>query len=195
MAVAVYPRLGQLLRERNLTVAELGRQIEARFGLAVDRKTLYRLASPDPVHRADLEIAGAAAAILGVDLGAVFDVQATPADGNAGASSAELTPEEQARLAELLDRQDRRQLTRAEGTELKRLIAANGRWMREYYLQDIARQRGISVAQAQAQVETEFKRAIEEWRELNADSGWRSRIATSRTTDDEADVARANGTV
>src|SRR4051794_35567077 len=40
MSVAVYPRLNQLLRAKNLTVAELERQIKQRFGVAVDPKTL-----------------------------------------------------------------------------------------------------------------------------------------------------------
>ena len=66
MGVAVYPRLSELLRANQLTVAELERQIEQRFGLEVDPKTLYRLSHTDPVQRADLQIAGAAAAILGV---------------------------------------------------------------------------------------------------------------------------------
>ena len=53
-----------LLRERDLTVAELERRIRRQFGLKVDPKTLYRLTHGDPVQRADLEIAGAAAVIL-----------------------------------------------------------------------------------------------------------------------------------
>ena len=79
MAVAVYPRLSELLRARNLSVAELERQIKRRFGLSVDPKTLYRLTYAEPVQRADLEIAGAAAAVLGVGLDDLFEVRV---DGN-----------------------------------------------------------------------------------------------------------------
>ncbi len=38
MGVAVYPRLGELLRESDLTVADLERQIERFFGLHVDQR-------------------------------------------------------------------------------------------------------------------------------------------------------------
>ena len=57
MSVVVYPRLAELLKERNLTVAELERQIKERFGLAVNPKTLYRLTQAAPVQRAEQEIA------------------------------------------------------------------------------------------------------------------------------------------
>src|SRR5207253_8097880 len=57
MVVAVYPRLGELLQERKLTVAELQRQIETRYALPVDRKTLYRLTYHEPVRRAELDVA------------------------------------------------------------------------------------------------------------------------------------------
>src|SRR5918911_4085264 len=45
MSVVVYPQLGTLLHAHGLSVAELERRIEQCFGLAVDPKTLYRLAS------------------------------------------------------------------------------------------------------------------------------------------------------
>ena len=44
MGVTVYSRLGELLRARDLTVADLQNRIAARFGLAVDARTLDRLA-------------------------------------------------------------------------------------------------------------------------------------------------------
>ena len=42
MPVTVYPRLGDVLRGQNLTVAELERQIEQRYGVQVDRKSCRR---------------------------------------------------------------------------------------------------------------------------------------------------------
>jgi hypothetical protein len=64
MGVVFFARLGDWPRARNLSVAELERRIEHRFGLSVDPKTLYRLAATEAVRRADLEIAGAAASVL-----------------------------------------------------------------------------------------------------------------------------------
>ena len=176
MAVAVYPRLGELLRERNLTVAELERQIESQLGVAVDRKTLYRLASSQSVQRADLEIAGAAAVVLGVDLGDVFDVRATPVAAEDEAHLADLPPEQSKRLATLLDQQDRRRLTRKEQMELKTLMAERGRRLHDYYLREIARQRGVSIEQARREVQSEFEQAMAEWRVISADPRWRERV-------------------
>ena len=46
MAVAVFGQLDHLLRERNLTVEDLERQIEEQYGLDVDVAALDRLAGP-----------------------------------------------------------------------------------------------------------------------------------------------------
>jgi hypothetical protein len=89
MGIAVYPRLHEILRARHLSVAELERQMELRFGLRVDAKTLYRLTHTAPIQRADLKVAGAAAAVLGVSLSDLFDVQAVPVASDEQARSAE----------------------------------------------------------------------------------------------------------
>lgn len=167
MGVAVYPRLGDLLRTRNISVAELERRIEARYGLAVDRKTLYRLTSPGEVQRADLKVAGAAAAVLGVDLGEVFDVQAIPAAGDEE-HPADLGPDQAQRLALILDLQGRRTLTPAERSELHALVAEYGRRLHEWQLREIAQQRGLSLEQARAEVATELREALEWWRGFQA---------------------------
>jgi hypothetical protein len=177
MAVAVYPRLGELLRERLISVAELGWQIERQFGLSVDRKTLYRLTSSAAVQRADLEIAGAAAAVLGVGLEDVFDVRATPLATAIPSPSAELAPEQRRRLTALLSAQGERMLTRAERTELKALIADYGRRVHEHFLHEIAQKRGVSVEQARHDVQIEFDRALQEWQHFSADPRWRDIVA------------------
>src|SRR5687768_12580182 len=114
MGVAVYPRLEQLLHDRNLTAADLARLIEARYGVAVAAGSLARLTSADPAGHDDLTVAGAAAAVLGVGLGELFDVQAVPV--GAGRTSEEglesyLDEPSTRRLFELFDRQGRMQLT------------------------------------------------------------------------------------
>ena len=179
MAVAVYPRLGELLRARDLSVAELGRRIERQFGMAVDRKTLYRLAASAAVQRADLEIAGAAAAVLGVGLDDLFDVEATPLAPVSAPPSADLPPDQSRRLAALLEGQGKRRLTRAERAEVKALVAEYGRRVHEHFLHEIAWKRGIPLEQARHDVQRELERALEEWRAFSANPRWRE-IATSQ---------------
>jgi hypothetical protein len=168
MGVAVYPRLGDLLRTRNISVAELERRIEARYGLSVDRKTLYRLTSPGEVQRADLKVAGAAAAVLGVDLGDVFDVQVIPTVSDEE-HPADLDPDQAQRLALLLDLQGRRTLTPSERSELHALVAEYGRRLHEWQLQEIAQQRGLSLEETRAEVAADLGEALEWWRGFQAD--------------------------
>src|SRR5262245_4269015 len=103
LPVTVYPRLGDVLRRKNLTVAELERQIEQRYGVLVDRKTLHRLTYPEPIERVDLEVTGAVAAVLGVGIGELFEVEAVALGGGEAGEAGELTPEESSRLSELFD--------------------------------------------------------------------------------------------
>src|SRR5919201_1028566 len=145
MGVVVYPQLGTLLHAHGLSVAELERRIEQRFGLREDPKTLYRLASAEPVQRADLEIAGAAAAVLGVELGELFDVHAVPVDDREGI---ELDPVQSRRLADLFDRQAAGALSAQEQAQLELLVGEYSRRLHERRIRELARQRGISVEQA-----------------------------------------------
>jgi hypothetical protein len=149
MGVSVYPRLGELLHARHLTVVELERQIERRFGLSVDPKTLYRLTAADPIQRADLEIAGAVAAVLGVGLNDLFDVHAIPTDGDERAT-ADLDPHQSRRLSELFDRQAHSTLSQAEQDELEALVTEYSWRLHEHRLREIAKQRGISLDEARA---------------------------------------------
>ncbi len=176
MSVAVYPRLSELLRSNNLTVAELERRIERQFGLSVDPKTLYRLASAEPIQRADLEIAGAVAAVLGVGLDDLFDVHAVPI-ANEEAQTTDLDPNESRRLAELFDRQAHRPLSQDEQQELYALVAEYGRRLHERRLQEIARQRGISVEAARREMRAELDRAVLWWQAFEADPKRRAAVA------------------
>lgn len=169
MSVAVYPRLGALLEANHMTVAELVRQIEARFGLSVDSKTLYRLTHADAVQRADLEIAGAAAAVLGVGLDDVFDVRAVPVDGHDLPPEADLSPGQSRRLSDLFERQSNGTLTRDERREMEGLVSEFGKRLHEYRLGKIATERGISVEQARTQVANELDGALEWWQAFQGD--------------------------
>lgn len=177
MSVAVYPRLSELLRARQLTVAELERRIEARYGLPVDPKTLYRLAAAAPVQRADLEVAGAVAAILGVGLGDLFDVHAVPVDEHDEQGATTLDTDHSRRLAELFDRQARDALDREERDELEALVAEYGRRLHERRIREAALQRGISIEEARREAAAEFEDALAWWRSLEAQPAARDAVA------------------
>jgi hypothetical protein len=169
MGVAVYPRLAELLKEKNLTVAELERQIEDRFGLSVNIKTLYRLTQPAAVQRADLEIAGAAATILGVGLDDLFTVEARPSTDDSEAEVAVLGPAESRRMAELMERQAQRLLTDEEWAELETLVATYGRLLHERRVREVARKQGRPLEQVRREMEQSVARAAAEWRVLESD--------------------------
>jgi hypothetical protein len=169
MGVAVYPRLSELLHQRSLTVAELGRQIERRFGLAVDPKTLYRLANVAPIQRADLEIAGAVATLLDVGLDDLFDVRVVPDTEGTDSESNVVSSTQSQRLSELFDRQARGALLPTEAAELEASVAAYGRQLHARRLRELAEQRGISIEEAGRVAEGEFDRAREWWQTFEAD--------------------------
>src|SRR5438105_1252384 len=152
MGVTVYSRLGELLRARNLTVADLQNRIAARFGLAMDARTLDRLARSDRVpgpggrrggrvragHRAGRPLRRRA-----VPLGTEDTIDShDPAEGDDI-----LAPEQSRRLSELFDLRDRRPLTEVEQVELNALVAAWGRAVNERGIHELAARRGVPVEQ------------------------------------------------
>lgn len=161
MSVAVYPRLAQLLEDKHLTVAELERQIKQQYGLSVNSKTLYRLTQSTPVQRADLEIAGAAAAVLGVGLDDLFTVDAVSI--NDETESPILGLVDSRRMATLIDRQAHYLLTELEWTELTELVAKYGQILHERRLRERARARGISLDQERQETESHLAQALNEW--------------------------------
>jgi transcriptional regulator with XRE-family HTH domain len=152
VGVTVYSRLGELLRARNLTVADLQDRIAARFGLAVDARTLDRLARSDRVRRPDLEVAAAVASVLDIGLDDIFSVDAVPLGAEDTSDSYDpadgddvLDPEQSRRLSDLFDRRDRRALTEEEQVELNALVAAWGRAVNERGIHELAAPRGVPV--------------------------------------------------
>jgi transcriptional regulator with XRE-family HTH domain len=168
MSVVVYSRLAELLKERNLTVAELERQLKERFGLAVNPKTLYRLTQAAPVQRADLEIAGATAAVLGVGLDDLFAVDARPTDDNGEADLRILGPADSRRMAVLVDRQAHGLLSAEEWAELEKLVATYGRLLHERRVREAARKRGQPVEQVRREMEESLAQAMNQWRAIAA---------------------------
>ena len=147
MAIAVFGQLDHLLRERNLSLADLKRQIEERYGLEVE--ALDGLIGPQAVRQADLTLAAAAAIVLGVDLGELFAVEELPRGAAESAGQSFLTEDQTHRLWALLDLQDERDLTEDERRELCALVDEEGRRFGAYHLARYAARRGISTEEAQ----------------------------------------------
>jgi hypothetical protein len=168
VSVAVYPRLDELLRERNLTVADLKRQIQERYGLELDSKILDRLARPDPVQRTDLTVAGAAAKVLGVGLGDLFAIEAVPVDFSPLPEDDYLDEDQTQRMWALLDLQDERPLSADEERELRALVDEYGRRFTEYHLRAYAEREGIPLEQVRREAEERIARASAWWQEIEA---------------------------
>lgn len=160
MSVAVYPRLAQLLEERQLSVAALERQIEQRYGLSVNDETLYRLTDAAPVQRADLEIAGAIAAILNIGLDDLFTVDAVPVEEDGEAGLRVLGPADSQRMAALVGRQAQRLLTEEEWAELEGLVAKYGQLLHERRLRARAQRRGIPLEQERRETEAHLAQKL-----------------------------------
>ena len=146
MKIVVYSQLGELLRTRRLTVADLARQLRRRFGLTVNAKALYRLTRPGPIRHANLEVALAAAAILGVALEDLFTMRTLPEDGDNTAPVLDLAASR--RLADLFDRRASRPLTVDERDELDRLVLDYSRLARYRELRRYASESGVTFEQA-----------------------------------------------
>jgi len=165
MSVMVYPLLGALLRDRDMTVSALAREIARPYGTTVEREALERLMQPTPIRGADMEIAGAVSKILGVGLDDLFDVR-DEFDDEGGQF---LSRSEERAMALLFDRQDEGTITDGEQQELDALIAAQAQRASETWLREIAADRGRNVEDVRAEIQGEVQRALEVWRELRDD--------------------------
>ena len=173
MAVTVYSRLSELLLDKNLTVADLERQIGDRFGIEVDRRALQRLTYAEPVERVDLSLVGAAAVVLGVGLGDLFELEVVAAGGVDGPEIGDLGPDQSRRLAALLDRRARQGLSTAEQGELEGLVEEYGRRLHERLLHDRVGGRGRPIEGAREQAASDLSRALQWWRSVEGDAEWR----------------------
>jgi hypothetical protein len=173
VAVTVYSRLSELLLDKNLTVADLERQISERFEIDVDRRALQRLTYAEPVERVDLSLVGAAAVVLGVGLSGLFELEVGPAGGSEGAEIGDLGPDQSRQLAALLDRRARQGLSNAEQSELEGLVEEYGRRLHERLLYDRVGGRGRPVEGAREQAASELSQALQWWRSVEGDAEWR----------------------
>jgi len=183
MGVMVYSRLGDLLRVRNLTVRDLQQKIAARFGLALDTRSLDRLARDERVRRPNMELVVAAATVLEVGLDDVFDsktvseIDGSVADREAPGGVPDngeeqqdvLTPAQRQRLDALFALQDQRLLTEDERIERDALVKTYGHALNEQGLHELARRSGVPVARVRAEVMAETDRVLAWLQDVQAD--------------------------
>jgi hypothetical protein len=179
MSVAVYPRLSAILEERRLSVDDLGRQIEERYGITVDPGTLRELMQAAPVERTDLAAAAATAAVLGIGLDDLFSVQAWPVLLDLPEPEPLLSPEKSRRLDDLFDRQDDGTITKAETAEIEALVAENGHLMHERSVREYALTHNMSEEDARRYIKATFEQALETWRAIEEDPRQKRALITS----------------
>ncbi len=169
MSVTMYSRLGELLRTKSWTVAELERHIDEHFGVLVDPDVLDRLMRDGPIRHADLSAIGAVATVLGIELGDLFRVRAIPIDADAEEDMSDLSRKDSRCLDMLVARQDRGPLLESEQADMRELITKSARHMHERRVRQYARQRRISEEQARREMEDSFDEAIDWLRAFESD--------------------------
>jgi len=157
MSVTVYSRLDELLRQSGMTVSDLERRIDERFGVVVDPGALDRLLRDAPMRQADLTVVGAIAAILSVEVGELFVVQAVPIEADVEENTSDLNPRDSQRLSILFDQ---RSLSSDEQVEMKQLVAKSARHMRERRVRQYARRHDMPKEQARQEMESSFQEAL-----------------------------------
>ena len=107
--------LPTLLAEKNLTVADL-HQILSKRGFEVNKKSLYRLAAPQPIQKLDTAIIRAVCEALEVRLQDLIQFQQPKFELK------HLDPRSQKELDRLMDKNNEGELTQKEKTRFKALL-------------------------------------------------------------------------
>ena len=107
--------LPTLLAEKNLTVADLHQILQQR-GFAVNKKSLYRLAAPQPVQKIDATIVRAVCEALEVRLEDLIQFQKPKFELK------RLEPKSQRELDRLMDKNNEGELTKSEQARFKTLL-------------------------------------------------------------------------
>jgi len=175
MSVMVYPRLGDVLESKNVTVAELERQIRERFDVAVDPMALYgMLLDDEPIRRVDLDVVGAVAAVLHVPLDDLFIVETTPNGTGAVEDEAILGPEDSRRMAALFDQAA---LSDSERIEIQELVSTYNRLLHERRVHEIAQDRGVPQEQVRREAEAAVATTLDWLQAFDADPQRREELA------------------
>jgi DNA-binding Xre family transcriptional regulator len=107
--------LRTLLRERNLTVVDLHEMLQVR-GVPVNRKSLYRLASSQPVQKLDMVIVRGICEALQVQLGELIQFHKPKIE------LLHLDPRLQEELSKLIERDNAGKLTEEEDARFNALL-------------------------------------------------------------------------
>jgi DNA-binding Xre family transcriptional regulator len=107
--------LPNLLAEKNLTVADL-HQILRKRGFEVNKKSLYRLAAPEPIQKLDTAIIRAICEALEVRLQDLIQFQKPKFELK------RLEPRSQQELDRLMDKNNQGELTKTEQARFKALL-------------------------------------------------------------------------
>jgi DNA-binding Xre family transcriptional regulator len=107
--------LPNLLAEKNLTVADLHQMLRKR-GFEVNKKSLYRLAAPEPIQKLDTAIIRAICEALEVRLQDLIQFQKPKFELK------RLEPRSQQELDRLMDKNNQGKLTKTEQARFKALL-------------------------------------------------------------------------
>jgi len=117
MSIICISRLPILLKERQMTVLSLQRQL-AQQGSVVSKNTLYRLASWQPLKKVDLTIAGEICSLFGIGLDKLFLIRRQ----KEGEKRVIFTNEQKARMRTLLELAREGKITPKEEQQLHQLV-------------------------------------------------------------------------
>jgi DNA-binding Xre family transcriptional regulator len=107
--------LPNLLAEKNLTVADLHEMLRKR-GFDVNKKSLYRLTTPEPIQKLDTAIVRAVCEALDVRLEDLIQFQKPKFELK------RLDPKSERELDRLMDKNNEGELTRSEQARFKALL-------------------------------------------------------------------------
>jgi hypothetical protein len=111
----LWSNLGMLLAEHNMSVLGLHKRLQEK-GVSVNLKSLYRLASSQPLQKFDARIVKPICLLLDVDLSELISLEEPKL------SLLKLDPVTQARITGLLDKNNQGTITKRERSELERLV-------------------------------------------------------------------------
>jgi len=173
MALAVYSRVGSVLRATGADLDDVRALIASRYGLAIDARSLADLARDGRLQRPDIEMLKAVASILDVRVDDLLDVRDLEVGDAVTAPDDDilLDPERDERLRHLRALRDRgdRPLTNLEGDELDALTAATARALIDRHIRELAKHRTVPIETARAWVMDAAEDAARVAAELEAD--------------------------
>jgi DNA-binding Xre family transcriptional regulator len=115
-----WSNLKLILAQRNLSVLDLHKKLQKR-GVAVNVKSLYRLAEPEPLWKIDTRIVNAICQTFGLQLGDLIQLEKPTKQLQ------RMDAEKQERLEALMEKNNEGEPTRAERAELTRLVEESQR--------------------------------------------------------------------